>query len=67
VTTPRAAATASADKGDQDQTATAICTAADLGEAIPQIVEQLSQGDARWNPFRAQQKMTVTVVGGDCG
>ena len=55
-----------ADNGDQDQTATAS-TAADLGEAIPQIVEQLSQGDARWNPFRAQQKMTVTVVGGDCG
>ena len=33
---------------------------------IPQIVEQLGQGDPRWNPFRAQQKVMVTVLGGDC-
>ena len=44
------AAPAPANDG-QDQTTIAICTAPDLGESIPQIVEQLGQGDPRWNPF----------------
>lgn len=60
------AAPVHADTGDTDSTDQAICTAADLGETIPQIVEQLGQGDARWNPFLAQQKVMVTVIGGGC-
>ena len=57
------AAPAPADDGQQDQATSAICTASDLSESIPHIVEQLGQGDPRWNPFRAQQKVMVTVLG----
>ena len=60
-------APAHADTGDTDSTTAAICTASDLGETIPEVVEQLGQGDPRWNPFLAQQKVMVTIIGGDCG
>ena len=59
------APSAHADSGDS--TTTAICTANDLGESVPQIVDQLQAGDARWNAFRGTQKVAGTIIGGDCG
>ena len=56
-----------ADTGDTDNTTQAICTASQLGESIPHIVDQLHQGDGRWNGLPAWNKVDETVIGGDCG
>jgi hypothetical protein len=52
---------------DTDSITQVICTASRLGESNQQIVDQLYSGDARWNIWRAQQKVTQTVIGGECG
>jgi len=52
---------------DTDSITQVICTASRLGESNQQIVDQLHSGDARWNIWRAQQKVTQTVIGGECG
>ena len=62
-----AAAPVHADPSDTDQVTTAICTASRLGESPSQIVDELHQGDGRWNGLPAWNKVDETVVGGDCG
>jgi len=52
---------------DTDGITQVICTASRLGESNQQIVDQLHSGDARWNIWRAQQKVAQTVIGGECG
>ena len=52
---------------DTDPTTQAVCTASRLGESDSQIVDQLHQGDGRWNGLPARNKVDETVISGGCG
>ena len=61
------APTASADPDDDLAPPNEICTAFDLGIAPGDIPGLLGANDKRWNYWRAQQRTSQTIVGGDCG
>lgn len=51
---------------EPDQTSEAICFADSLGYLPEQIAESLRNGDARWNPYRAGEKVWQTIVVDGC-
>jgi hypothetical protein len=52
---------------DTPSTTDEICGAFDMGVPPGDIPGRLGQNDGRWNYWRAQQRTSQTIIGGDCG
>jgi hypothetical protein len=53
--------------GDGPSVTDEICGAFDMGVPPSDIPGMLHRNDGRWNYWRAQQRTSQTIIGGDCG
>jgi hypothetical protein len=64
---PVAHADPDGDGPDTPSTTDEICGAFNMGVPPGDIPGRLGQNDGRWNYWRAQQRTSQTIIGGDCG